>query len=527
VRLRPVQGLYDKGKTRTNRAEADAVVAEIVARLKDPQRSHHTIGVVTFSLSQQLLVEDLLEEARRANPDIEPFFSTDALEPVFVKNLENVQGDERDVILFSVCYGPDEQGRVSMNFGPLNRDGGERRLNVAITRARRELIVFSTLRSDQVDLARTRARGVHDLRNFLEYAEQGPAALAAPPPGTSGAECESPFEEQVARQLRERGYQVHTQVGCSDYRIDLAVVDPDRPGQYLLGIECDGANYHRSRTARDRDLLRLSVLKGLGWVMHRVWSSDWWADPDRELARIEKAIHQTIQAAKIPPAPSPASAPAPPNPQRELLPSQVSPAAPPAMNIKKPATPDPAAFPTYKPHTNNRLKGKPEAFSDPASDDRLKRLVCDVVENEGPISLGLLSDRVAEHWEIKRITQAVLERIADLAETAGVRGITHGDAIFYWPQRPNPASPALVRVPDEEESSRREAQDLPPEEIAAAAAHILEQQGNMPRADLIRETAHLFGFQRVGPSIESFINRGIDLLLKNTAAREQEGMIIR
>lgn len=150
-----------------------------------------------------------------------------------------------------------------------------------------------------------------------------------------------------------------------------------------------------------------------------------------------------------------------------------------------------------------------------------------MVENEGPISLGLLSDRVAEHWEIKRITQAVLERIADLAETAGVRGITHGDAIFYWPQRPNPASPALVRVPDEEESSRREAQDLPPEEIAAAAAHILEQQGNMPRADLIRETAHLFGFQRVGPSIESFINRGIDLLLKNTAAREQEGMIIR
>ena len=212
-----------------------------------------------------------------------------------MKNLENVQGDERDVILFSICYGPDLRGRVSMNFGPMNRDGGERRLNVAVTRARREVLVFSTLTADRIDLSRTRAKGVADLKHFLEYAEHGPAVLGAESSLDPDADFDSPFEEAVYDALTARGRTLHKQVGCARYRIDLAVVDPEAPGRYLLGVECDGANYHRAKTARDRDKLREGVLRDLGWTLHRVWSTDWRADPEREMEKIEEALRQAEQ----------------------------------------------------------------------------------------------------------------------------------------------------------------------------------------------------------------------------------------
>lgn len=293
-------GVYDKGKSRTNRAEAEAVVGEIRRRLCDPKLAAFSIGVVTFSQAQQTLIEDLLDQARIEDPALDPYFAEGAEEPVFVKNLENVQGDERDVILFSICYGPDPQGRISMNFGPMNRDGGERRLNVAITRARREVLVFSTLTADQIDLARTRARGVKDLKGFLAYAERGPAAIAEATQLDEHADFDSPFEEQVYDALIQRNWDVHKQVGCARYRIDLAVVDPEARGRYLLGIECDGANYHRAKTARDRDKLREGILRDLGWKLHRIWSTDWWTDPDRELTKLETALDQARRSQSKP-----------------------------------------------------------------------------------------------------------------------------------------------------------------------------------------------------------------------------------
>lgn len=235
------------------------------------------------------MVENFLDSARREKPELDRFFGEDIPEKVFVKNLENVQGDERDVILFSICYGPDAQGRVAMNFGPLNRQGGERRLNVAVTRARRELVVFSSLRADQIDLSRSRARGVQDLKTFLDFAARGASALSSVnTPG--GDDFESPFEAEVATALRNVGWIVRAQVGCSGYRIDLAVVDPERPGRYLLGVECDGASYHRARTARDRDRLREEVLRGLGWTLHRVWSTDWWENPEAQVRSLNERL---------------------------------------------------------------------------------------------------------------------------------------------------------------------------------------------------------------------------------------------
>ena len=288
---------YDKGESRTNRAEAEALVADLVRRLTDSIQGKLSYGIVTFSQAQQDLVENLIDERRRENPALEIHFGDETPvegEPVFVKNLENVQGDERDVILFSICYGPDASGAISMNFGPLNRDGGERRLNVAITRARREIRVFSTLVGDDIDLTRSRARGVRDLKLFLDYAERGQSALPfvdttdAPPPVPTA------FEKLVAERLRAAGYAVDHHVGCSGCRVDLAIGDPSSPGHYILGIECDGDGYRRAATARDRDILRDSVLERLGWRLHRVWAPDWWHDTERETQRLLAAAAAAV-----------------------------------------------------------------------------------------------------------------------------------------------------------------------------------------------------------------------------------------
>lgn len=225
------------------------MVADLVGRLKSPgfRQSGLTIGVVTFNSEQQSLIEDLLDDERRKAPELEHYFAEVQLEPVFVKNLESVQGDERDIMYFSITYGPDMAGAVSMNFGPLNRDGGERRLNVAVTRARHELRVFSSLRGEQMDLSRTKAAGVRDLKHFLEFAERGQRSLAEAHHGSLG-DFESPFELSVAQALGRKGWQVHTQIGASSFRVDLGVVHPDFAGRYLAGVECDGATYHRSAT---------------------------------------------------------------------------------------------------------------------------------------------------------------------------------------------------------------------------------------------------------------------------------------
>ena len=298
VRLKRINGdaFYARGGARTNEAEARAIVAEIVSRLTQPRPPDQarSIGVVTFNSEQQTLIENLLDDARRRNPEIEWAFSAEAPEPVFVKNLETVQGDERDVILFSVTYGPDRAGHVTMNFGPLNRQGGERRLNVALTRARHELVVFSTLHPDAIDLSRTRARAVADLRDFLRFAENGRRVLGVGPQGYR-EDFDSPFERAVARALGARGWTIHPQVGVSAYRIDLGVVHPEAPGRYLAGIECDGAMYHSSAFARERDKIRQAVLEGLGWQIFRIWSTDWWTNKAGALSKLDGTLREAFE----------------------------------------------------------------------------------------------------------------------------------------------------------------------------------------------------------------------------------------
>lgn len=521
VSFRPVVGEYDKGKSRTNRAEANAVVSEVLQRLLDPKQARFSIGIVTFSQAQQQLIDDLLEEARRQNPEIEPYFADGASEPVFIKNLENVQGDERDVILFSICYGPDAAGKVSMNFGPMNRDGGERRLNVAITRARQEVIVFSTLRSEHIDLSKTRAQGVADLKCFLDYAERGAVAITERRTAEGEGECESPFEVQVCDALREKGYTVHPQVGCSGYRIDLGVIDPERPGRYLLGIECDGANYHRSKTARDRDKLRESILIGLGWIIHRVWSTDWWERPSEELVRIEAAIETASQAIK---APIMVSEPAA---QRiaAVVPISVSASVEVVHQSVHPATQAPA-LPVYEPFSVGEIKGTPDDFYDVKSNYRIRTLIEAVVSKEGPVSLDLVARRVAEHWGVGRVTSRAVKRIEDLTGTTAVKVVREAGMVFLWAPSQDPKNFFQIRVAGENESSKRDAEYLPSQEVANAALHILEQHVSLPVADLVRETARLLGYQRTGPTVEKSMRIGIELLMGKGGAKEENGMIV-
>ena len=277
-----------------------------------------SLGVITFNQKQQLAVLDELMELRKNRPLLEPFFREDRPEPFFVKNLENVQGDERDRIILSVAYGLNEEtGRDSMSFGPLNRVGGERRLNVAVTRAREAITLVSSIRSDYIDLNRTKARGARLLRAYLDYAEHGPTGLASKSVETGG-QFESPFEEAVANSLKEIGLEVRSQIGCGGFRIDLAVVHPEHPGRYVLGIECDGATYHRTATARDRDRIRQEVLEELGWRgrLIRIWSTDWIRNPAHQIERIALAFREalllpvsaTVEVPEVSP-PSPAAEP--------------------------------------------------------------------------------------------------------------------------------------------------------------------------------------------------------------------------
>jgi very-short-patch-repair endonuclease len=300
VTLRKVpDGVYDRGKSRTNKEEARAIVAAVTERLKDelkkPENQRLSLGIITFNIQQQSLIQDYLDEMRRADAAMEWFFSEDRIEPLIVKNLENVQGDERDIILFSLTFTKDHDGRLSMAFGALNRDGGERRLNVAVTRARQELLVFSGMSADEIDLSRTKAKGVEHLKAFLGYADRGVAALPQQDRGSVGP-AESPFEEAVAEELRRRGWHVVTQVGVSEFRIDLGIKHPDRAGAYLAAVECDGRTYHSSATARDRDKVREQVLRNLGWEIFRVWSPDWWFDRKNAADRLHHALNAHLAA---------------------------------------------------------------------------------------------------------------------------------------------------------------------------------------------------------------------------------------
>ncbi|WP_163399678.1 DUF3320 domain-containing protein [Flavobacterium fluviatile] len=279
---------YDKGKTRTNPKEAEKVADAIINHaLNNPKLS---LGVVAFSTAQMQAIQNALEVKRRKNPEVENFFRSHATEPLFIKNLENVQGDERDVIFISIGYGRTEDGKVPMSFGPLNNEGGERRLNVLITRAKSRCEVFTNITASDMNPGPNAKFGIRALKSFLYYAQHGKFESDKEEIITKP----QPFEEIIAQSLRDNGYIVREKVGSAGFYIDLAIVDNDNPGRYILGICCDGKSYETAKSARDRDRLRTIVLEGMGWKLFNVWSTDWFRNPQGEL----RLLIETIENAK-------------------------------------------------------------------------------------------------------------------------------------------------------------------------------------------------------------------------------------
>ncbi len=416
-----VAGQFDRGRTRTNRAEAEAVVAEVIRRARDPKRRGESIGIVTLNVGQQNLIDDLFEEARGRDADLERWYQQSP-EPLFIKNLENVQGDERDVILFSVGFGADGEGRVSMNFGPINRDGGWRRLNVAVSRSRTEMVVFSSLLPEQIDLSRTSSEGVAALKAFLRYARTGylPERITPSQAAVNSRTLPCGVADKIRDRLQDAGYSTQTRVGHSKFRVDVGVIDPDRPEEYLLGILLDGENYRDARTVRDREIAQEDVLRGLGWNIARVRAMDWWNDEKRELnrllERLETLRHERREAREVERAGAEdavradgggAGVPAenvagliPPVPERKALEDGETSTLPTAY--ESPSGTDSSRVGLYRAARLSVKKITAAEFLERGEEKAILSRLERIVEEEAPISVSLLSRRLLQSYGITR-----------------------------------------------------------------------------------------------------------------------------
>ena len=292
VSLRFIEdGLYDRGLSKRNKQEGDALVDEVIRRLTTPSLQKSSIGIVTFSSVQKDYIErKLTERITEKRLEREAY---DREEPLFVKNLENVQGDERDVIFFSVCYGPDRRGKISLNFGPLNQAGGWRRLNVAVSRAREEMVVFSSMTGAMIDLSKTNSKGVIGLKAFLDFAEKGRTNLAI----ASGDVIakKTGLGKYIAKELAAYGYDCRYDVGVSGFKIDVAVVDPRDKQRFILAVMCDTP---APFSTKDRNVLQIQTLKRNNWNVVRLFSVNYYNNPKREIKKIKDVLDKLTGADK-------------------------------------------------------------------------------------------------------------------------------------------------------------------------------------------------------------------------------------
>lgn len=533
VEWKRVESVYAKGAGQTNAGEAKAIVDEAKQRLKGVQPGQETLGIVTLNSQQQELVLDLLESARTGDSAFDAHFSDDLEEPVFVKNLETVQGDERDIIILGTTFGPTEPGsqKMSMNFGPLNREGGERRLNVAVTRARKEMILFTSFDPGMIDLSRTGSNAIRDLKHYIEFAAKGPRALAEAHQGSVGV-TESPFEDAVKLALERRGWTVRPQIGVSGFRIDLGIVHPDRPGDYLAGIECDGAMYHSALTARDRDQVRQAVLEGLNWKIIRIWSTDFWVNAERAMEVVQERLGALLDA------------------DRERTTSEAEAIDPTlesegvddgssASSVEDYGTGGMAQLPAFSEDKQSEEEGKwlsdeatvesrisdnesntinartggrqpyqhadfahiseridPDRFVEPEYGQVIAEMIKHAVEIEAPIEKSALATVIARAHGFKRTGSLIAERVERIGRKLFHYRQERSGRIFVWRDRGHSEALTTWRKPSDEDR-KRSIEDIPEEEIILAAKEF-PFDDDVPRA-----IAGAFGFSRLrAPSRE-------------------------
>jgi very-short-patch-repair endonuclease len=498
---------YDRAKTRTNpgeaRAVAEAVMRHATEQLRKPAEERLTLGVATLSVAQRDAILNQLEILRRKSPGCEEFFSTPQNEPFFAKNLENVQGDERDVIFISIGYGRTTEGYLAMSFGPVNRAGGERRLNVLFSRARKRCEVFTTLCADDIDANGNSAGGVYALKTFLRYAESGFFDV----PRQTGRPPESPFEEQVLAALQKQGYTVHTQVGSGGFSIDMAVVDPSNPGRYLLGIECDGAAYHSARSTRDRDRLRQSVLVSLGWSIHRIWSTAWFRSPEKEFGFLQQAIEEAKSGTAVP-ATTPISQP---ETEFETSSTQIDPVLPTTVS---PTT-------KYVLAQLHITSGTQELHL--VSVTSLSEWLSRVVAVESPV-----------HWldATRRIANALgVQKIGSRIQEAFKRACSHGVQFkkfrlqeeFLWEL--NTSAPT-VRDRSDFPAQLKKLEFVAAEEVMAAIKQVVSESLGMFEPDVAPAACRLLGFARVSVDMRETVESLCDALVNESQLLRRGEMLV-
>ncbi|WP_455907752.1 DUF3320 domain-containing protein [Streptomyces mirabilis] len=535
------QGVYDRGGRRDNRMEAEFVAQRVIHHFDT--RPNRTLGVVALSQAQAAAIDQAVQQARLLRPDLDHCFTEDRLDGFFVKNLESVQGDERDVMIMSIGYGPDEHGKFGTNFGPINKGGGWRRLNVAVTRARFRMEVVASFRGS--GLADSANESVQHLKRYLEYTENGPAVLAQDVT-QADAEPDSPFEESVLQVLRDWGYRVQPQVGVAGYRIDIGVRHPEFPGAYALGIECDGAMYHSSRTARDRDRLREEVLAGLGWRLHRIWGTDWYRGRAAAELRLREAVELAVErgpmsdSASVDPAMSPAvaasdgardtsgtsaaaplssasalpGAPAPGNGTPRTTPAHADP-----ERVPVDTEPDRPWSSPYE--TCEMTVSSPYELHTPEARPALRKLLTRVIGVEGPIHEELLVQRVREAWGVARAGNRIRDNVREVVRSLiSLRQVTvDGDFLDVTGREELDA-----RVPLEADIPRKAAHIAPAERQLALYELAAECPG-MSRDELVRHAGEFFGWRRMGRDIRSFLDSDIDELHRRGRLREADGHI--
>ncbi len=482
---------YDRGKSRTNIKEARYVAQAVIEHAKNSPEL--TLGVAAFSVAQMQAIIDQLEAMRKENPICEDFFQAHPEEPFFVKNLENVQGDERDVIFISVGYGKTEEGYLDMNFGPLNKTGGERRLNVLITRARQKCEVFTNITADDIDLGRSNARGVQCLKTFLMYAKEGKLDLST----ETDKDFDSPFEEDVFYKLIDKGFNVKRQVGCAGFSVDLAVVDPKRPSKYLLGIECDGATYHSARSARDRDRLRQRILENKGWNIHRIWSTDWFRNPEKEMTRLISSIekvkarefNEPIDKHQI---------------RNDTIIDRSSETI--KMNNHKSAQQYVVA---NIPHVSDIALYTPQY---------LIGHIISVVNKESPVHINEVIRRIVDASNAKRAGSQIRESIENAIDIVIRQRTIIKRGNFLWLIS---MKTPIVRNRKELPNQAKRIDYIADEEIALAIKSVINSNYGMQPSEVPQAVGHLFGFSRITEEIEKEITTVMNKLVKAGEVRLQ------
>jgi len=467
-----------------------------------------TVGVVAFSEAQAAAIEVALDRRRESAREFDEFFAEDRLDGFFVKNLENVQGDERDVMIFSVGYGRDENGKLTMNFGPLNREGGQRRLNVAITRARQRVEVVSSITGTEPEFNAELREGVRHLRRYLDYAARGPAALAIEL-HESGLDADSPFEEEVLRAIRSWGYDAVPQVGTAGFRVDIGVKHPTQAGRYALGVECDGWMYHSSKVARDRDRLRQEVLERLGWRIYRIWGTAWYRNRTEQEERLRAAIADAIHAGPQAAAPIRRVGPV------ELEPEQFEPV--PLDEAPSWTVPYRVAKPTLE---TRRL---PEMHL-PEAQWQLRQLIEQVVTVEGPVLDTLALRRAREAWGVGRAGRRIRDAFDTAVGTVTRNGVITADRYGFLAR--TGAEIQAVRIPGNDLDARRGAEEVPLAEMQLAVANLIADAKRVRRDELTFEVARLFGWNRRGPDIAAALDKAVDGLLRNGAVAADDGYLL-